>query len=127
MRRWILHSFIFLFFASSCLPGDQLCELLKLPRLFAHYEEHKREVGSTEMTFTDFLFLHYGQSNGHASEQDHHDLPLLHHCCTNSVYISDAGLQPCRLEPVAVVYPARSGDGYDHQAQRSIFQPPRFS
>jgi hypothetical protein len=60
-------------FAAGIFPGAEK-EWAKLPQLFEHYGEHQKEADA-EMSFLDFLFLHYYTEHGACG---HSDLP---HCC----------------------------------------------
>jgi hypothetical protein len=106
-------------------------ELMKLPMLVAHYQEHHN--GAAELTLAAFLDLHYAD-NGHeeADHEGHESLPFHHHhgtsldACACKVWTSDP--------PTPVSFPELFGDhpqGPPADASRSPghpsapFQPPR--
>jgi hypothetical protein len=106
-------------------------ELMKLPMLVAHYQEHRSSAD--ELTLKAFLDLHYAD-NGHeeADHEGHESLPFHHHHGT--------GMDACACKvwtsaPRAVVsFPQLLGDrpqGPPEDGTRSQghppapFQPPR--
>lgn len=57
------------------LSTTELYQLLKLPVLIEHYHEHKAQ--NEEMSFIDFLSLHYNQAFDHDNQD--HKLPFKSH------------------------------------------------
>ncbi len=113
---------------SAVLPGQGIAELQKVPMLIEHYQHHIQEHDGAQLSFTDFLWMHYSNSSSHKTEESHEDLPLYHQCCACQFFIAEE-----RLEFVAVgrsETPAPTEhlpDKYFHQPYSAIFQPPRFS
>lgn len=50
-------------------------QLLKIPNLIEHYNEHKNELKTTSISFIDFLESHYSKDIENNPEE-HHDLPF---------------------------------------------------
>lgn len=62
------------FILHSLMPFSSHLELAKFPHLFEHYQEHKFK--NQNLSFLDFLFLHYSNIE-HQQSEDHHNLPKL--------------------------------------------------
>jgi hypothetical protein len=63
-------------------------ELLKMPLLIKHYQEHK--AGKSEISFTEFILVHYINLEEHGAEDAHdHSLPFKAHdnCHTLSLLL----------------------------------------
>jgi hypothetical protein len=64
--------------AESILPSLELHELTKVSALLQHYEKHKLE--SPELTFLQFIEMHYADTEHHQQDHQNHDkLPFSHH------------------------------------------------
>ena len=48
-------------------------QLLKVPNLIEHFNEHKNELTTDSISFIDFIISHY---NNTESNHDHQDLPF---------------------------------------------------
>ncbi len=71
----------------------ELHQLLKMPMLAQHFQEHKER--NTELTFVDFLYMHYSQPDDHDADSDKDQkLPFKTHdnCISflTAVYIAPA-------------------------------------
>lgn len=108
------------------LHDQSAAELNRLPGLIHHYFHHTDEE-KEQLTFIDFLVLHYGDS-GHAHEENHEDLPLFHSVCSCLLYVhvehhivfeEDAVL----TENSISVYQ----NHYTHLSLKGIFQPPKLA
>ncbi len=65
----------------SLIPRTDFSQLVYLGDLKEHYQEHKAEAAQRNqpITFFDFLYQHFIDSNQHSDvdhEEDHHQLPL---------------------------------------------------
>lgn len=71
--------FTLLFIVVSYLSSvTEAHELFKAANLFAHFMQHLEE--DSELSFTDFLAMHYGDSSSHASSAEHgNQLPFKSH------------------------------------------------
>ena len=49
-------------------------QLLKVPNLIQHYNEHKNELTTNSISFIDYIVSHY--SNNSENNHDHQDLPF---------------------------------------------------
>lgn len=50
-------------------------QLLKIPNLFEHYQEHKNSTVASSLSFVDFIKLHYSENSDH-NHDSHQDLPF---------------------------------------------------
>jgi hypothetical protein len=74
MRRFLSLFFIFIYINSA----TELHELVKLPLLLTHYMHHKE--GNKNLSFENFITLHYSDKKLHDNEQDNHQqLPFKSH------------------------------------------------
>jgi hypothetical protein len=62
-----------LFTAIYLFSFTEMHELVRLPNLFRHYQEHITQ--SSEVGFVDFLLAHYGGA-AHNGDHDHQNLPF---------------------------------------------------
>ena len=77
----------------AILPGMEVVELMKLPALFTHFQQHQLEDSS--ISLFDFISLHY-------SDPDHHDKdPVTHH----SLPFSNHHSHNCQLHQVIFTLP----------------------
>lgn len=70
-RLWI-----FIFIIHFATGHNPLAELLRLPSLYAHFQEHR--VETPDLSLLEFLKLHYADSEHHEADQKHENLPM--HC-----------------------------------------------
>lgn len=61
------------------LNSAEAHQLMKLPQLFVHYDEHKQEMAS--LSFFEFISLHYASGNQEDHKEDHQQLPFKSHEC----------------------------------------------
>lgn len=74
------------------LPDWAFGEMSKLPALYQHYQIHKAQ--NAEISFVDFLALHYGASFAqHSGDHSHSNLPMKDHhhhtggCCASPIVL----------------------------------------
>lgn len=110
---------------SAIIPGG-FKELCKLPSLVGHYTEHKLE--SKNLSFTDFILMHYNETSNHRNEENHEDLPLFHTCCgsvvlfvTENVFQNVTWITEPQQMPVTFI-----PNHYNYNFHHTIFQPPRL-
>jgi uncharacterized protein with PQ loop repeat len=118
-----LISFILFIYVFVSTP---LLELAKLPQLYSHYIEHKKE--NHQMSFTAFICLHYGDE-AHA-ESHHNSLPfkscnyiyvLILEMPANLIAVNGHEIQKKFYTPLSYIYKSR----YVFQYLDAIWQPPR--
>lgn len=68
------HWFLVAFMALNLTWGH---DWLHFPQLFGHYQEHQAE--ESELSFLDFIALHYGDRDHAESDGSHDELPFQHH------------------------------------------------
>lgn len=69
---------VFIFIFAYLFSSTECSQLLKLPALFGHFEEHKKRDGNT--TLWSFLCMHYSDSNTtDADEAKDRELPFKNH------------------------------------------------
>lgn len=74
MRRVTLLFIMFAYFSSV----TEVHELFKVSNLIAHYLQHRES--DHNLSFSDFLFLHYDEHSEHADSSEHNDdLPFKSH------------------------------------------------
>lgn len=110
------------------IASTQLIELAKLPTLYSHYLEHKKE--NSYLCFTEFISLHYTASQDDFDSK-HSNLPFKS-CKENTVVsitmpINNLTLElnqvfNCVVEQINFFYKSR----YAFQYLHAIWQPPRI-
>jgi len=68
------HWFLVAFMALNLTWGH---DWVHFPQLFGHFQEHRAEEG--ELSFLDFIALHYGDRDHAESDNSHDELPFQHH------------------------------------------------
>lgn len=71
MNRLIAIFLITVFLCANTSIG----QLLKIPNLIEHYEEHKSEVVNQSISFIDFIKNHYSK-NTENNKKEHQNLPF---------------------------------------------------
>ncbi len=71
MKKVIVSFLILIFLCANTSIG----QLLKIPNLIEHFNEHKNDTDYTAFSFIDFVKLHYAKNSKHHHE-DHHELPF---------------------------------------------------
>jgi hypothetical protein len=68
---------------------SEIHQLMKFPELVKHYFEHKESAQN--LSFLDFLNLHYSSDSKNTDQHDHHQLPFKSHECQHAqILIVDA-------------------------------------
>ena len=127
MKQILAHIAIFIVVAASFLPGQGFAELHKIPQLIGHYKQHKQEAGNQQLSFGQFLIMHYGDSSSHKQEENHDDLPLFHSCCVSFLFIAEKTeltLLIDNAEPILLTSEVKNE--YNYNLHHTIFQPPRW-
>lgn len=70
MNKLIAYFLISVFMCANTSIG----QLLKVPNLIEHYNEHKNELTSDSISFIDYIVSHY--SKNAENNHDHEDLPF---------------------------------------------------
>ncbi|WP_290822357.1 hypothetical protein [Flavobacterium sp.] len=70
MNKLIVFFLISVFMCANTSIG----QLLKVPNLIEHYNEHKNELTSDSISFIDYIVSHY--SKNAENNHDHQDLPF---------------------------------------------------
>ena len=70
MNKLLSFFLIFIFLCANTSIG----QLLKVPNLINHYQQHKMELATNAVSFSDYLFSHYSNKTG--SSKEHKDLPF---------------------------------------------------
>jgi hypothetical protein len=106
-------------------------EMMKLPLLWGHYQEHVTLDGT--LSFGDFIDLHYADgAHEEADHEGHKDLPFHHH---HGATVDHCACKVWTSDPTpAVSFPTLMGDrpvGRVHDDaeraghRRALLQPPR--
>ena len=82
----------------SILP--ETGQLLKLPNLFQHYNEHKHSEKQDSSDFLSFLLEHYSTQNDNANEQEHSNLPFKQSCTPSNLLMVFERVFDFKIEPI---------------------------
>jgi hypothetical protein len=108
-----------------------LHDLVKLPRLIEHYQQHEHRAA--EVTFFDFLNLHYGsEADRHDKEEheEHENLPFKSPDCTftHTVTVIPVFKAPEITSLISeVTYSNFYHSAFSSEFSQSIWQPPKHS
>lgn len=120
--------FASLFMLSAMLPGQGISELNRLSSLIKHYQHHKIDEHEPQLSFADFLVMHYDDHSSHRNEENHDDLPLYHHCCNCQFFITEKiAVIHFDTQHNPITYSLHLQNHYEYNNCNSIFQPPKFS
>lgn len=99
-------------------------ELNKVPTLVQHYFHHTREEKQI-LSFTEFMLMHYGDSE-HKNQENHEDLPLFSHSCGCHLFVHEEMVtsEPLLSLSQTIQGTHITGDYFLIQA-KGIFQPPK--
>lgn len=106
-----------------------LHDLVKLPRLIEHYQQHKKKA--INVSFLDFLNLHYGsEADRHDQEEheEHEDLPFKSPDCTftHTLTVLPQFKAPEIIQLVSeVTYANFYQSAFSSEVSQSIWQPPK--
>ncbi|MDI1233072.1 MAG: hypothetical protein PSX81_02190 [bacterium] len=120
---------ILLLFAIT-FSNTELHQLLKIPQLVSHFVQHKKV--DSQISFIDFLTMHYNDSENEISDKQHDNLPFKSHCTIvfhsiiaevvntgNSIEIDSFFLIKGTINYKEAFYTSRLTE--------SIWQPPKFA
>jgi hypothetical protein len=77
------------------LVNTELHQMLSLPVLFEHYQEHKQ--GNKDISILSFITMHYSSETKGSDDQHHQQLPFKgKHCeeVTTSIFLPTDNLSP---------------------------------
>ncbi|WP_073584985.1 hypothetical protein [Flavobacterium cucumis] len=119
---------LFLITVFMC-ANTSIGQLLKIPNLIEHYNEHKNELATTSISFIDFLELHYSK-NAENNPEEHQDLPFKTFEIASTVFVlvNNSNFQ---IQPVKAVITTKQKYFY-HQSFKShlittIWLPPKIA
>jgi hypothetical protein len=73
LRKTIAISFLLVFLCANTEVG----QLLKLPNLIHHFlEHHDHDDNDHNISFVDFIIIHYDSKQQHNDKENHQDLPF---------------------------------------------------
>ena len=113
------------FFAGSLMPGSDWDELPKIANLIEHFQEHQ-DLSAGEISFSDFLFLHYASNSEHSKETDG-KLPFQHTCSFTFTAIIPSTEFNIILSSEYPVHSVLFSIQDTQECYNSIFQPPQIS
>lgn len=128
MQRLVSIFLAFLLSFTSFVPGMDARELAKISALVHHYRHHVQDHGQTDLSFVDFLVLHYGQP-GADQDNEHSELPLMNGHPT--LPLLSGPVPPTTIlavpEPpvLAELHPRIATDGCPEGRALEVFQPPK--
>mgnify|MGYP005859664051 FL=1 len=103
-------------------------QLLKIPNLIEHYNEHKNELTTASISFIDFLESHYSK-NAENNPEEHQNLPFKTFEITSTLFVlvSNTNFQ---IQPVKVVISNKQKFFYQKSFKSnlitSIWLPPKI-
>ena len=129
VKKWVAIVFLCIYLLST----TEIYQLLKLPTLFEHFQEHKIE--NLKLTFVQFVYMHYAQDNDHDGDADKDaKLPFKSHSCSSfSVnFVPLSGHQALFFNVSKEIYEKHTiSDFYTFIVTAShlqaIWQPPQIS
>ena len=107
------------------MPGSDWDELPKIANLIEHFQEHQ-ELSAGEITFLDFLFLHYASDSEHPKEADG-KLPFQHTCSFTFMAIIPSSEFKILISSEYPVHSVLDIFQDTQECYNSIFQPPQIS
>jgi hypothetical protein len=113
---------------ANAVKPDLLMQLAKMPSLIAHYQHHINDENE-QISFFDFLVLHYGQNSSHKQAENHDDLPLFNNSGACLAFISTVSLShEFRLiQNGTIQLNSPYSENYSFVKLTSIFQPPQYT
>ena len=129
-RRTVTILLCSIFVVESLIPGFELSSLSDIPELWSHFQAHK--AISPQITFLDFLHLHYDADSKHAGQdlQHHQKLPFSkYHNGAQTVQLlhtdfSSKGLVHFRF--LMAIEGVLYREHQDFHLVRAVWQPPRM-
>jgi len=115
--------------ASTLAPFSDGTEIERFSRLIEHFQEHQQRE---EISFVNFLLLHYSPFSEHSSSNDHHSLPFhspltsAHNSTTIYVPVLAGCIITTPLQTFQTFLPALPRS-HAFLLYTSIFQPPKIS
>jgi hypothetical protein len=127
-----IHKAIGMLLVNVTLLGSMLDlhDLVKLPKLIEHYQQHRAKTA--DVSFIDFLDLHYGSGAAQHDQEEHEEhqnLPFKSPDCsfTHTVIVLSLFKAPeiASLESVAL-YSNFYHSPFSSEFSQSVWQPPRI-
>ena len=101
--KFYCYIFSFYLFLIATFPVSQ--ELSRVNELISHYVEHLQRAEDKDMSFSEFIVLHYADEN-HDKTEPHDDLPFHHkhqsHC--SHFFVFNVGVIPTQFEKLNIEY-----------------------
>ena len=116
---------VFLFMCANTSIG----QLLKIPNLIEHYNEHKNELTTASISFIDFLESHYSK-NAENNPEEHQNLPFKTFEITSTVFVlvNNTNFQ---IQPLKAVISSKQNFFYQQSFKSnlisSIWLPPKIA
>ena len=124
--------FLIILLALQLLTGNQfLAEMVKIPILLEHFQEHK--AVNQNLGFIAFLKMHYGDPEHQKSDARHDTLPLKAHTSAHAeTFVCLLETPPSVFEPISQdignkIRILKNNQFSDSKIRFSIFQPPRLA
>ena len=119
-----------LFLSMQLFTNTELCQLVKIPVLITHYQEHKALNG--DVSIFGFLRLHY--FNGDPHDNTDLELPfkttsvaLVIHNCPSAPVPSITTIPAAQIQEVQLNFNEFFAAFIPAVCNKDIFQPPQFS
>ncbi|MEQ8685600.1 MAG: hypothetical protein RIE86_09910 [Imperialibacter sp.] len=125
MKSLLSLVFVGYFIVGSVLPRSNFKELEKVPSMLAHYEHHKNAFDK-DLTFPEFLVLHFSLSSDHSEPSHETELPLHNGVVASFLFtIPQAPDLQASVQEYAVKHFKPFSINYQFQYTSNWFQPPQ--
>ena len=119
---------LFLISVFMC-ANTSIGQLLKIPNLIEHYNEHKNELTTTSISFIDFLESHYSK-NTENNPEEHQNLPFKTFEIASTVFVLVNHII-FQIQPVKAVISSKQKFFYQASFKSdlisSIWLPPKIA
>lgn len=125
MKRIVLFLLLVLFGLNSLKP-DLFEQLQRIPNLISHYKHHTQEE-KEQLSFSDFLKIHYIDTSSHKEEESHEELPLFSSCFAHYhvLVVQEQMDWAFSMLVQSLEHTDSYRFHYSYCASVSIFQPPK--
>ena len=112
------------------LGNTELCQLLRVPKIFEHYQEH--QLWNTDASFLGFITMHYMGKDGIDGDEDQDkELPFMH-ILHQTPLVSTAPPTVCSAVPKRINAELKTFTIRDNFNVRPVYtgtllRPPRMS
>lgn len=119
--------FLLVLFLGNAVKVDFFEQLEKIPQLIGHYKHHVIDEGE-QISFYDFLVLHYDENSKHKQEEEHSNLPLYSHCFSHCLTVLVTSLAQPEFAQYFTLETLHTPFNFNYIfiGTSGIFQPPKL-